>query len=89
MNRPIGFLNPHLINLLAHTVPRNVVQIEHVGPSTRLYVFGDPENATYEWAIVDAHGNVQSYSNKGYGDSTIALRDGLIEALGLPEGGTQ
>lgn len=49
-----------------------------------VYVIGEPETASYEWAFVTP-GGVASHSDVGYGCAEVALRDGLIAALGLPE----
>ncbi|CAD0363797.1 hypothetical protein VDR70_008230 [Xanthomonas campestris pv. campestris] len=48
----------------------------------QLAVIGDMANASYEW-VIEAHGQVLAHSNDGYGDTSIALRDGLIAFLGL------
>jgi hypothetical protein len=48
-----------------------------------LHVVGDTDNACYEWVLV-RNGEVAEHSDCGYGDSTIALRDGLIAYHGLP-----
>ncbi|PAB33101.1 hypothetical protein CC202_09435 [Pseudomonas savastanoi] len=52
-------------------------------------VFGDGDNATYEWRIVSEKGYVEQHSNCAYGMCAIALRDGLIAYYGLPEHGTE
>lgn len=39
-------------------------------------VIGDPNNASYEWAII-IDDRVTSHSDAGYGQASIALRDGL------------
>lgn len=51
-------------------------------------VVGDPDNAAYEWVHIEAEG-VVAHSDAGYGMPAVALRDGLIAALGLPEGGAR
>ena len=50
-----------------------------------LEIFGDPDNASYEWCLVRKDGEVEQHSNCGYGISSIALRDGLCAYHGLPE----
>jgi hypothetical protein len=40
-------------------------------------VVGQPQNGAYEWIIVN-HGEVEKHSDCGYGQRSIALRDGLI-----------
>lgn len=39
-------------------------------------VFGDPDNASYEWRIV-VRGVVEQHSDDGYGVAAIALQRGL------------
>lgn len=42
-------------------------------------VYGDPENAWYEWRLLNGAGHVsQDTKNAGYGNAEIALRDALI-----------
>lgn len=48
----------------------------------QLVVIGDLDNACYEWAI-EASGTIIANSNCGYGETSIALRDGLIAFHGL------
>lgn len=43
-------------------------------------VYGDPENAWYEWRIVVAGRIERDTKDQGYGSPEIALRDALIEA---------
>lgn len=45
-------------------------------------VFGDGDNASYEFRILGADGSLHFESNVGYGLLAIALRDGLNLALG-------
>lgn len=73
------------------SAPVQVCRVEQIDPKTYVYVIGDPDNATYEWAIVDGAGMVTAHSDNGYGESARALRAGLralraglIEALGMP-----
>ncbi|TCV51397.1 hypothetical protein [Pseudomonas sp. 460] len=47
-------------------------------------VFGDPENASYEWRLVHANGMVEQHSDCGYGVPAIALRDALVVFYGPP-----
>jgi hypothetical protein len=37
----------------------------------------------YEWVIIN-HGKIEHHSDCGYGQASIALRDGLIAFHGLP-----
>jgi hypothetical protein len=41
-------------------------------------VFGDPDNASYEW-LIRTKGVIEAHSNCAYGHDAIALRDGLNE----------
>jgi hypothetical protein len=50
-----------------------------------LEVFGDPNNASYEWRLRRENGQVEQHSNAGYGSVSIALRDGLCAYHGLPD----
>jgi hypothetical protein len=45
---------------------------------TMIEVYGDPENAWYEWRVVAAGHVQQDTKNQGYGSPEIALRDALI-----------
>lgn len=45
-------------------------------------VFGDPENASYEWRLVHANGMVEQHSDCGYGVPAIAMRDALLVFYG-------
>lgn len=54
-------------------------------------VYGEPENAWYEWRIIDGGRTVRDTGTEGhgafqgrqYGQPEIALRDALMEASGL------
>ena len=73
--RRIGFRYTNCTAVL-HVVPVNAGTV---------YVIGEPEGASYEWAFVTPEG-LASHSDVGYGFAEFALRDGLIAALGLPDG---
>lgn len=45
-------------------------------------VFGDPENASYEWRLVHANGLVEQHSDCSYGIPAIAMRDALLAFYG-------
>jgi hypothetical protein len=55
-------------------------------------VYGEPENAWYEWRIIDGGRTVRDTGTEGhsafqgrqYGQAEIALRDALMFASGLP-----
>lgn len=53
-----------------------------MGDGYSVLVVGNPENGSYEWVI--ARAGKLDHSDCGYGDSDIALRDGLIAMHGLP-----
>lgn len=80
-------LTPELryaLDRLRYTEPRCVLH------ELNMYglVVGDPENGTYEWALIAEDGRtVKRHSDKGYGIAAVALRDGLCEVLGSPERG--
>lgn len=69
---------------LHYTDASDLVVLHHLpmsdGYSVR--VVGNPDNASYEWVI--ERGGKLFHSDCGYGDSDIALRDGLIAMHGLP-----
>ena len=48
------------------------------------YVVGDPDNASYEFVILDGD-QVVECSNVGYGYTLAALRDALIAHCGMPQ----
>jgi len=48
-----------------------------------LLVIGDASNGAYEWVLIGKQ--EIRYSDCGYGDCTIALRDGLIVYHGSPD----
>lgn len=56
-------------------------------------VYGEPENAWYEWRIIDGKRVVRdtgteghaSFQGRQYGQAEIALRDALMYATDLPE----
>lgn len=50
-------------------------------------VFGDPDNASYEWRLVHDNGLVEQHSDCGYGIPAIAMRDALVAYYGTPQSG--
>ncbi|MGF7188577.1 hypothetical protein JOE11_001604 [Robbsia andropogonis] len=68
---------------LAFTTAEVCIHDLPVALTRRLIVFGQPEMATYEWAVL-FNENIVEHSNQGYGCSDIALRDGLIACYGAP-----
>jgi hypothetical protein len=55
-------------------------------------VYGDPENAWYEWRIIENGRTVKdtgaedhvTFKGRGYGQAEIALRDALMFATDVP-----
>jgi len=41
-------------------------------------VYGDPENAWYEWRVIEGGKVQRDTKDQGYGSPEIALRDALI-----------
>lgn len=70
---------------LRYTDANNLTVIHHLPGSVgyAVWVVGNPGNASYEW-IVESAGKRREHSDCGYGDSDVALRDGLIVRHGLP-----
>jgi hypothetical protein len=62
----------------------------------QIEVYGEPENAWYEWRIIDGGRTVRDTGTEGhsafqgrqYGQAEIALRDALMVASGLKDGHT-
>jgi hypothetical protein len=53
----------------------------------QIEVYGEPENAWYEWRIIDGGRTVRdtgAFHGRQYGQAEIALRDALMFASGLP-----
>lgn len=73
------FRMPHF----RYTGDAKILSCIDVDLHAELYIVGDPEMGGYEWVLVN-HGDVEKHSDCGYGQRSIALRDGLIEYHGLP-----
>jgi hypothetical protein len=67
-----------------YTGDAKVLMSVDVDMDAELLIVGQPENGAYEWVIVN-HGAVERHSDCGYGQKSIALRDGLIAFHG-PKG---
>jgi len=70
---------------LTYTDPSRLSRIHHLdgdSPHDSLEVVGDPDMASYEWVV--RRGDEIKHSDVGYGHSSIALRDALVEYYGLP-----
>lgn len=67
-----------------YTGESRVLMTIDVDMDADLLIVGQPENGAYEWVIV-SHGKVEKHSDCGYGQVSIALRDGLIAYHGMPE----
>ncbi len=57
--------------------------------SAEIEVYGDPQNAWYEWRIIDSGIFVKDTINDGqgrqYGQAEIALRDALMFSSGVDD----
>ncbi|WP_299204288.1 hypothetical protein [uncultured Amphritea sp.] len=51
----------------------------HIDNNAWVAVVGDGANASYEWVLFKDDGSLITTSNRGYGISSIALRDGITE----------
>jgi hypothetical protein len=65
-----------------YTGESKVVMTVDVDMDAEVVIVGQPENGAYEWVIVN-HGKVERHSDCGYGQKSIALRDGLIAYHGM------
>lgn len=77
------YSGPRLV--LTYTNSAGLSWIHHLDgdtPGDSIEVVGDPDNASYEWVV--RRGDEIKHSDCGYGHSSIALRDALIDYYGLP-----
>ncbi len=65
-----------------YTGDAEVLMSIDVDMDAELLIVGQPENGSYAWVIVN-HGAIENHSDCGYGQKSIALRDGLIAFHGL------
>lgn len=75
---------------LTYTDPSHLSRIHHLDgdtPGDSIEVVGDPDNASYEWVVRRA--DEIKHSDVGYGHSSIALRDALVEYYGVPTSETR
>ena len=82
MNYP-RYTGPKLT--LHYTDADDLSVLHHIPMRTgcSIRVIGNPDNGAYEW-LVEREGRLE-HSDCGYGDSDIALRDGLIVLHGIPD----
>ncbi len=68
-----------------YTRPDRLVVLHELrgSPGWSVRVVGDPDNGCYEW-VIERPFSLEA-SNCGYGDSDIALRDGLVAMHGMPD----
>lgn len=66
-----------------YTGEATVLMSVDVDMDAELLIVGQPGNGAYEWVVVN-HGKVEQHSDCGYGQISIALRDGLIAYHGAP-----
>lgn len=81
--KPRNELNLHITNDV-RTLDRYRLDLEE---GITVEIFGDPENASYEWRLVHANGLVEQHSDCGYGLPVVAMRDALVIFYGLPRCG--
>lgn len=62
---------------MRHGVAVAIVHAVETEADTRVVVFGDPQNASYDWGI-ERKGKIEQHSDCAYGTPYAALRDGLI-----------
>lgn len=71
---------------LSYTDSTCLTRMHHITGDARgdsIEVVGNPDNASYEWVV--RRGDEIKHSDMGYGHSSVALRDGLIEYYGARE----
>lgn len=59
---------------------------EQIDVKTVLLVVGNPSEASYEWIIRRDADGTWEYSDGGYGDNLVALRDGLCHYFDINYG---
>jgi hypothetical protein len=64
---------------LEYTEPRAIYYAVQLDGTNYAGVFGDGDNAAYEWFVWE--GGKLTHSNQGYGMSEVALRDALKKAV--------
>jgi hypothetical protein len=82
MKATIQTSKPFRMPRFKYTGESQVVMSVDVDMDAELFIVGQPQNGAYEWVIVN-HGAIENHSDCGYGDHSIALRDGLIAFHGL------
>ena len=76
---------------LRYSHPTEVIHLLDLGDWNFIRVVGDYDGGGYEWVIERAKPTpftgrpAIEFSEKGYGQSEVALRDGLIAYFGLPD----
>ena len=90
MRTPIPeHLKPHLTKLKYSTAVHVLHELE-LGDGYFIRVVGSGDDGCYEWVIERPHATPHTkrpaieFSDVGYGQSEVALRDGLIAYYGLP-----
>jgi hypothetical protein len=68
---------------LKYSLARHLFYCHHLNEDDRYGVFGDGDNGAYEWFIWRA--GELTHSDKGYGQTDIALRDVLLKLFPLHE----
>jgi hypothetical protein len=63
---------------LTYTKNKKTLHIITCDMHSTVEVFGDPDNACYEW-LIRTKGVIEKHSDCAYGHDAIALKDGLNE----------
>lgn len=71
------------LSMLKNSNPQRVFHELRIGHGTVLRVVGDPDNGGYEW-VIESAGSELEFSDCAYGQSAVALCDGLIAIFGTP-----
>jgi hypothetical protein len=74
--------------IFKYTGEAKVLMSVNVDMQAEIFIVGQPENGAYEWVIVNeivGGYTVEQHSDCGYGQRSIALRDGLIAYHGLEQ----
>jgi hypothetical protein len=69
---------------LTYTNPKCVLHEFDLGDEFTLRVIGDPDNGGYEW-VIESPASELKFSDCAYGQSAIALLDGLVAFFGTPK----
>lgn len=54
------------------------IPVPYTMTDAMIEVYGDPENAWYEWRVIEGSKVQRDTKDQGYGSAEIALRDALV-----------